>query len=214
MTLRTSHDVYLHSLKSDFNIHVDDPTNSADARTFLDLLDSAGLKQLVQEPTHSRGHTLDLLIVRDNEEKVKNIALLASAPSDHAAITFTATLARPQSGKKTIVTRNLRDVDYTSFRESIEAIFKGASNLDEMDVNAKVDLSMSPSLPLLMGMPLLVRRRYNYDHIHAPWYNNALRSSKQKVRRSERKWRKSNPSSTVAKLEMHEAVTEYNCLEI
>ena len=168
-------------------------------------------KPLIQEPTHSRGHTLDLLIVRDNEENIGNVALLSSAPSDHAAITFTATLSRPQADKRTIVTRNLRDVDYTSFRESIDTTIERASNLDEMDVNAKVELYNS-TLSSTLDEHAPAREKEIQLRPHAPWYDNALRSSKQKVRRSERKWRKSNPRSTAAKAEMQEAVTEYNRL--
>lgn len=45
----------------DFNLHVDSPTNHS-AAEFLDLLDCLHLKQHVGVPTHSKGHTLDLVI--------------------------------------------------------------------------------------------------------------------------------------------------------
>lgn len=48
-------------ITGDINIHVDDPTNDESLK-FLDLLESMGLEQHVNEPTHTYGHTLDLVI--------------------------------------------------------------------------------------------------------------------------------------------------------
>ena len=48
---------------SDFNFHVDDPS-SCPGSSFLSLLDTFGLSQLVSFPTHTAGHTLDVLISR------------------------------------------------------------------------------------------------------------------------------------------------------
>ena len=48
-------------LTGDYNFHVD-VEDDPDARAFLDLLSSMGLKQHVNVPTHVSGHTLDLMI--------------------------------------------------------------------------------------------------------------------------------------------------------
>ena len=48
----------------DFNIYVKISTD-CDAKNFLDLLLSANLCQNVTGPTHIGGHTLDLLITRE-----------------------------------------------------------------------------------------------------------------------------------------------------
>ena len=45
----------------DFNIHVDCSEKNDDAQ-FIDLLQSADLQQHVHWPTHTSGHTLDLII--------------------------------------------------------------------------------------------------------------------------------------------------------
>ena len=49
-------------ISGDFNIHVG--TTSSDARGFIDLLNAYRLEQHIHQPTHIRGHTLDLLITR------------------------------------------------------------------------------------------------------------------------------------------------------
>ena len=50
-------------ITGDFNLHVDNP-DDAEATEFLDTLESMGLKQHVNVPTHELGHTLDLVITR------------------------------------------------------------------------------------------------------------------------------------------------------
>jgi len=51
----------------DFNIHVDQ-TDDVYAVRFRQLLQSFGLVQHVNEPTHSAGHMLDLIITRTDTE--------------------------------------------------------------------------------------------------------------------------------------------------
>ena len=53
-------------LTGDYNFHVD-VEDDPDARAFLDLLASMGLKQHVNVPTHVSGHTLDLMITREHD---------------------------------------------------------------------------------------------------------------------------------------------------
>ena len=51
------------AIVGDFNIHVDVP-DDPDGTKFLDLIDSLGLQQHVNKPTHIHKHTLDLVITR------------------------------------------------------------------------------------------------------------------------------------------------------
>ena len=48
-------------LTGDFNIHIND-TESPDANTFLDVLDSFGPQNHIRFPTHHLNNTLDLVI--------------------------------------------------------------------------------------------------------------------------------------------------------
>ena len=95
----------------DFNFHIDIPSNT-DTKAFSDILLSAGLNQLIMEPTHSRGHTLDLVIVREDDNLVEDVHIIQSMPSDHAAITFSAHLSRPSATVKRVHTRKLRSIDF------------------------------------------------------------------------------------------------------
>ena len=53
-------------LPGDFNFHMD-VASDVDAQVFSNLLTSMGLKQHVTVQTHISGHTLDLLITREND---------------------------------------------------------------------------------------------------------------------------------------------------
>ena len=46
-------------VSGDFNFHLDDPSD-ADARTFMELMDTFGLLQHITTPTHVSGHIFDL----------------------------------------------------------------------------------------------------------------------------------------------------------
>ena len=60
----------------------DDP----DARAFLDLLASMGLKQHVNVPTPVSGHTLDLIIMREHDLVIYCVPLADCYLSDHASV--------------------------------------------------------------------------------------------------------------------------------
>ena len=48
-------------IRGDFNIHMDDTTSTSASR-FGDLLLECGLHQHISGPTHTQGHTLDLVL--------------------------------------------------------------------------------------------------------------------------------------------------------
>lgn len=54
--------------------------------SFFDLLDSLSLQQHVQVPTHKSGHTLDLIITRDNELSPLELPSTDTVVTDHFAI--------------------------------------------------------------------------------------------------------------------------------
>jgi len=76
----------------DFNIHVDE-CEDVHAVQLAQLLESFGCIQHVDRPTHKAGHTLDLVIARQ-ETKITNIHV-GDMLSDHALVTFTLDVKKP-----------------------------------------------------------------------------------------------------------------------
>lgn len=70
----------------DFNIHVCCPSMSGFTADFINLFESFNLVQSVNNPTHNKGHTLDLVLsfgVSPN-----NMELLDFNVSDHKTVIF------------------------------------------------------------------------------------------------------------------------------
>ena len=98
-------------ITGDFNFHMDD-INNKEITKFVDLLDSVGLQQRVVGATHSRGHTLDLIIDRQEESLILSpVEIVHELPSDHSAVIYSMDLPRPCLTKKAIRHRALRRMD-------------------------------------------------------------------------------------------------------
>ena len=67
----------------DFNIHVHVP--GGDGYKFTTFLDSCDLKQLVNQPTHLLGHTLDLILSPSDQDTIVDVKL-CDFVSDHALV--------------------------------------------------------------------------------------------------------------------------------
>ena len=80
----------------DFNFNFDD-SNNTDATKLHNLLESFNLKQHVATPTHSRGHTLDLIITRSEDDLVDGIVVRDPPLSDHFAVHCTLKLSKPRA---------------------------------------------------------------------------------------------------------------------
>lgn len=67
------------------NIHIDNPSSLL-AADFLNIPDCLYLTQHVDAPTHTRGHTLDLVI--SDSPSIKNLLVYDLGVSDHSIISM------------------------------------------------------------------------------------------------------------------------------
>ena len=106
----------------DLNIHIDIPTDR-DYIKCSSILESSGMRQLVNEPKHVGGHTLDVVITRDTDTIVTDVAITDPGLSDntgkvsldHFAVLFTAKAAKPAPMRKSITFRELRAINIDLF---------------------------------------------------------------------------------------------------
>ena len=105
----------------DFNPHVD---SSCDVNAVHsgELIASFDLKQWVTGPTHTSGHTLDLIITRNQCNLIKDVMVHTPLISDHYAIFMQLLLHKPQFPRKTIRYRKLRPIDYAEFNDTIMSL--------------------------------------------------------------------------------------------
>ena len=105
-------------LNGDFNFHMD-KENDASVNVFKDLLESAGLEQHITVPTHRSGHTLDLIIDRQEDTKLSEFCVLDDLPSDHSCLICSIAFAKPVASKSQYKQRQLRDIDMEAFKRDI-----------------------------------------------------------------------------------------------
>ena len=85
----------------DFNIHWD-ADNDTEKRDLCNLLDSFEITQHVDGPTHTEGHTLDLVMSRTEEDSVSSCSV-SDFMSDHNAIFITLSTSRLHPPRKTTI---------------------------------------------------------------------------------------------------------------
>ena len=106
-------------ISGDFNLHIDD-NNGPYVLPFLLLLESFGLKQHVSFPTHSSGHTLDLIVTFSDSNLVSSVDQTFPALSDHNALL--ADLSFPIHHRSTRISKTVRaisSINITQFKQDI-----------------------------------------------------------------------------------------------
>ena len=113
-------------ITGDLNFHLD-ILSDRDTIQFNSVLQSCGMLQHLKEPTHVRGHTLDVVITWETDKvlsclDVSDPGLLDKSgiiTCDHFAVIFSAHAAKPHPVRKTVSFRKLRAIDVDSFKQDI-----------------------------------------------------------------------------------------------
>ena len=104
-----------------------DVPSDPDTNKFNDLLESAGLKKSVTGPTHRCGHTLDLVIDRQEESMLSPLfetlsptfETLSDLPSDHCGVVGSLNFPKPHCTTKTIQRRDLKRLEQTQWSNDV-----------------------------------------------------------------------------------------------
>ena len=174
-------------ITGDFNIHVNDVCDPAAAR-FINIIDSMGMINHVNIPTHIHGHTLDLIITRASTDLHITDVQATDYISDHSFICATTSLAKPIRGAKYVTRRNLSDINFDSFKKDLQnsEICKDPADTVDTIVNQyddclrKVLDHHAPSKSKVVRLTSVV-----------PWFTSELGELKLRRRKSEYKWRAS-----------------------
>ena len=180
----------------DMNIHMDDVTN-LNTRQYVQSLQANSLQSHINQPTHYKGHTLDVLISRDTsdiigEVTVNDIGLCNNNGKeihDHYAITCTINHQTTHEQFKLVSYRMYRNIDTNRFCYDI--IHSPQLN----DLNGSVDELANryiTGLQNLVDIHAPVVSKVVKLRPHAPWYNESIREAKQQRRKSERRWRRTH----------------------
>ena len=170
----------------DFNFKLD--SNNTDATKLHKLLESFNLKQHVATPTHFRGHTLDLIITRSEDDLVDGIVVRDPPLSDHFAVHCTLKLSKPPAEQHEIRYRKLRSVDMSALCKDLRDSIVLQENIT--DLPTLVD-KYETELTRVLDIHSPEKKRTIMVRPAAAWYNGDIDREKRKRRKLERRWRKS-----------------------
>ena len=175
-------------LVGDFNIHIDSTENLM-AKSFMELLDTFDMSQHVSGPTHEKGHTLDLIVSRNNDPLVISGVRVMDKISDHFIVQFSVSYPAPQIEKKSIAFRKIKDIEIDKLSNDLQQmdIFTNFDNITDLDV--LVDRYNTALHTVLDKHAPLIERNIT-SKAHAPWHKTELLDSRRRYRRLERKYRK------------------------
>ena len=172
-------------LAGDFNFHVDD-ANNAPAKRFLNLISSFDYTNHVQEATHKKNHTLDLLLTRSGDKIVVNTNVVDPSISDHFVVNCKLLLAKPSSTIKQVKCRNLNSIDLhclcndiknSGIMETSSASLKDFAEHYERTLSGLLDTHAPVKKKMKMLRPV------------TPWFTTEIQKQKITRRRLERRWR-------------------------
>ena len=183
----------------DINIHIDN-TNSCYTQKFNQSLGATGFQQHILEPTHCLGHTLDVLIGRDDSALIENVSVIdiglcdnnGVIVNDHFALTLEINKQFEEPRHKTVSYRKLRDINIDNFKRDI----KNSVNLNSTDGDVD-DLTTNyvDGLKILVDAHAPLIQKTVVPRPNAAWFTEDVRRAKRLRRKHERTWRHSKKDS-------------------
>ena len=181
-TLVAKYDNFL--LAGDFNIHMD-IKNDESSKKLCAVLNTFGLKQHVDLPTHAGGHILDLVISRDSTPLVESISV-EEGISDHHSVFVDISIAMKKRNvvKKTF--HQFKKLDIVKFQQDILTSELHTNPSTDVDVLATQYHNVVSNL-VSIHAPMITQTVTSRPP--APWYTPEIALARQERRRLERRWR-------------------------
>ena len=171
-------------ITGDFNIHISDLNNNLVAR-FHELLDTFGLTQHVNVPTHRSGHTLDLIITRNEEFSPVAPPATDTLLSDHFSIYCHFSMKKPAYETRTIKTREIGNINQARFRDDLQQISSLTSPPEDIDTLVDV---FNAELSGILDQHAPSQSRTKKIRPLNPWFDDEVLAAKKERRRCERIW--------------------------
>ena len=143
LSIASSNSLHKHIFVGDFNLSnttwPNGTSSSTDEKGYLDLFNDLGLAQFINEPTHSLGNTLDLLLCNNNQ-MITDVNVLPKntiCNYDHFGIKFKVKLLckRLKNQKRRIY--NFKKADFKSINNDLNSINWGY-RLNTRDIDKAV----------------------------------------------------------------------------
>jgi hypothetical protein len=198
-------------ITGELNCHLDN-VNLSDIRKFDETLSDHGLVQHVQGATHNKGHTLDVVITRDNSTIMQTMPSVrdpclfdrnGNPSGDHFALFTSFEISKPPKQRNTVSYRKFNEINTTDLIQDLntskivqnrEGLIVNVVNLYNSELSSIIDKHAPLKLKNIILRP------------STEWYSDELRAAKRDRRKAERRMRKSN-------LTVHREMFRDTCLK-
>lgn len=169
----------------DFNFHFELSQNP-NAKKLCDLVDMFHLFQYVSEPTHIKGHLLDLVLCKPSDCLDLTASLCHDLQSDHTAILCRLNVSKPRPLPSTFQFRPLKKINSLDFKNDLSDTFSDTKLFSVSDYNYHLTSILDKHAPL--------SERRASARKPTPWFqcvSEEFTKLKRERRRAERRWLKS-----------------------
>ena len=177
-------------IAGDINIHFE--TQAANAKQFKELLDLYGLQQHIEDPTHLKGHTLDVVITPKKDGFLKEVEISHLDLSDHFLVDFKLEAESNTRQEKVIRYRSLKNVDVVKFGEDVRN--KLTALQSHVELGPKVN-DYNSTLTNIVGKYATWKTRKIKVVPDAPWFDAEYANLRKLRRNAENKYRRSGLDS-------------------
>ena len=171
----------------DLNFHWNDFTNPL-IHILDDSIQALGLDQVVDQPTHKNGNTLDLLMIEDwhNDQEYK--VQVGDFLSDHKFISLQLSLIKKSVSYIHVMTRNLKELNKVSFKEKLATINLHTPNASATQLAETYDNKILEILNNLAP----VKNRLIKERIPEPWFSDEIDRIRKAYRKCHANWTKTH----------------------
>ena len=172
-------------IAGDINIHCD-KVDDNHTKQLNNLLEAFNLTQMITEPTHKKGHTLDVLIARLEDTAIGEVEVSDIELSDHYLLGFSVECAATRCHYKEITFR--KKVESEEFQQRLSAALEGL-NIGNNFGEAITEYNSSLSELVLELAPTVTKKVKLVDE--ARWFDTEYKNLRRERRKAERKAKKS-----------------------
>ena len=173
-------------IAGDFNLHIE-KTDNHQVKLFFDILESFNVSNIVNQPTHTLGGTLDLVLASSNLPVSSCIIEPSGVYSDHSLVRVKLSVPRVSNLIQTKLVRSWSRMNRLDFIERVmQSPIYCSTQFDDVDAAMNMFYEEITNIINVVAPQHLVKSKYVPS---APWFDNECRVAKRFCRKKERQYR-------------------------
>ncbi len=173
-------------IAGDVNIHME--TEDASAKQMKELLDLYDLKQHVEEPTHVKGHTLDIVITPNRDTLLMDMHVTEIDLSHHFLVDFDLPVMGDRVKEQRTITYRSKNVNNVEFKNDLKESLNSLP--PTTDLLVKMNNYHTALTDVVNKHAPVITKTINVVPT-APWFDTEYANLRKLRRKAEKKYRKS-----------------------